>query len=360
MAFALHAMMLQQVHQAKALKDLHEGVHDLAVLQDGQPVLAPTKPGGKRRCKRPWDGWPRDGGCSSGDGECTTPSPGGGPGGEYFILFCYAGSQWYPKHQWKSGFLNLWVSRGEPCITGFLPSSFAYINRQCSLRYRRMSQLVRHLLLWSQKHLRLLYAIHILGMFNQVANELSWVALPGEYRLQSQAVQLIWIRFRVAQVDLFASPEIAHCQWFYSLSEETLGTDALAHSWPQDLHKYAFPSVSLLAQTLCKLREEEEQVLLVAPYWPTGPVSRNSWSSQQPLPGWFLWGRICFLRDVAPFGTRIQTCGNSMCGPCGPWTKVLGDLARPQDGPMRWSWTCSSNGVPLTVRTPRDVWSEPC
>ncbi len=30
-----------------------------------------------------------------------------------------------------------------------------------------------------------------------------------------------------------------------------------------------FPPVSLLAQTLCKLREDEEQVLLVAPHWPT-------------------------------------------------------------------------------------------
>ncbi len=31
----------------------------------------------------------------------------------------------------------------------------------------------------------------------------------------------------------------------------------------------AFPPVSLLAQTLCKVREEEEHILLVAPYWPT-------------------------------------------------------------------------------------------
>ncbi len=34
------------------------------------------------------------------------------------------------------------------------------------------------------------------------------------------------------------------------------------------LRKYAFPPVSLLAQTLCKVREDEEQVLLVVPYWP--------------------------------------------------------------------------------------------
>ncbi|KAI2655537.1 ORF V: Enzymatic polyprotein [Labeo rohita] len=51
--------------------------------------------------------------------------------------------------------------------------------------------------------------------------------------------------------------------------EAPLGRDALAHSWPQGLTKYAFPPVGLLAQTLCKIREDEEQVLLVAPHWPT-------------------------------------------------------------------------------------------
>ncbi len=77
------------------------------------------------------------------------------------------------------------------------------------------------------------------------------------------------VRFGLAQVDLFASLETSHCQLFYSLTEETLGMDAMAHSWPWGLRKYAFPPVNLLAQTLCKVREEEEQILLVAPYWPT-------------------------------------------------------------------------------------------
>ncbi len=147
-------------------------------------------------------------------------------------------------------------------------ATIAYINRQGGLRSRRMSQLARHLLLWSQKHLRSLRAIHIPGVFNRAADELSRAALPGEWRLHPQAVQLIWGRFGAAQVDLFASPETTHCQEFYSLTEATLGTDALAHSWPRGLRKYAFPPVNLLAQTLCKIREDEEQVLLVAPYWP--------------------------------------------------------------------------------------------
>ncbi len=148
-------------------------------------------------------------------------------------------------------------------------ATVAYINHQGGLRSRRLSQLARHLLLWSQKHLRSLRAVHIPGELNRAADELSrQPALPGEWRLHPEVVQLIWRRFGDAQVDLFASPDTFHCQLFYSLSEGTLGTDALAHSWPRGLRKYAFPPVSLLAHILCKVREDEEQVLLVAPYWP--------------------------------------------------------------------------------------------
>ena len=118
----------------------------------------------------------------------------------------------------------------------------AYINHQGGLRSRRMSQLARHLLLWSQKHLRSLRAIHIPGDLNRAADELSRIQpLSGEWRLHPQTVQLIWEQFGDAQVDLFASLDSSHCPLFYSLSEGTLGTDSLAHSWPRGLRKYAFP-----------------------------------------------------------------------------------------------------------------------
>ncbi len=84
--------------------------------------------------------------------------------------------------------------------------------------------------LCSQNHLMSLRAIHIPGVFNRAADELSRWALPGEWRLHPQMVQLIWGWFGVAYVDLFASPETTHCQWFYYLTEPTLGTDVLAHS----------------------------------------------------------------------------------------------------------------------------------
>ncbi len=52
-------------------------------------------------------------------------------------------------------------------------ATVAYINRQGGLRSRRMSQLARHLLLWSRKHLRSLRTIHIPGLLNRTADELS-------------------------------------------------------------------------------------------------------------------------------------------------------------------------------------------
>ncbi len=64
-------------------------------------------------------------------------------------------------------------------------------------------------------------------------------------------------------------------------------------------------------------RADEEQVPLVAPYWPKGLGSQNWCSSRQPLLGKFLWGGISFLREGAPFGTHVQTCGIFTCG---PWT----------------------------------------
>ncbi len=128
----------------------------------------------------------------------------------------------------------------------------------------------RHLLLWSHTQFKSLRAVHIPGQLNRAADALSrQLTFPGEWRLHPEAIRLIWSRFGEAQVDLFASPESCHCQLYFSLTEGPLGTDALAHSWPRALRKYAFPPVSLLAQTLCKLREDEEQVLLVAPHWPT-------------------------------------------------------------------------------------------
>ncbi len=61
--------------------------HGAGCREAARPASAPAKPVKCQGRRRPWDGRPgASGSCSSGDGDSTTPSPGGGPGGEF--LFC--------------------------------------------------------------------------------------------------------------------------------------------------------------------------------------------------------------------------------------------------------------------------------
>ncbi len=122
-------------------------------------------------------------------------------------------------------------------------ATVAYINHQGGLRSRRMSQLARHLLLWSQKHLRSLRAI----VFNCVADELSRAALTGEWRFHPPVVQLFWGEFGEAHVDLFALLGTSHCQLFsVQMHWRTAGCTDLVQS--QGGRGAGLASCALLAQ----------------------------------------------------------------------------------------------------------------
>ncbi len=95
-------------------------------------------------------------------------------------------------------------------------AAVSYINRLGGIRSRRMSQLARHLLLWSHTQLKSLRAAHIPWKLNRVVDALSQqLTFPGEWRLHPETIGLIWSRFGEAQGDLFASHESSHCQLYF-------------------------------------------------------------------------------------------------------------------------------------------------
>ncbi len=160
-------------------------------------------------------------------------------------------------------------------------AAVSYINWLGGIRSSRMSQLARHLLLWSHTQLKSLRAAHIPGKLNRAADALSrQLTFPGEWQLHPEKIRLIWSRFGEAQVDLFASHKSSHCQLYFSLIEGTLGIDALAHSWPQALLIYAFLPVSLLAQTLCAPAHPE---LVSRTHCPRDSPSLEHSSEERPL-----------------------------------------------------------------------------
>ncbi len=256
----------------------HRPVRRASRRRAAPPASQPGPKSSRKSTKRPWRGQPGDVGvCSfSGDGE-NSAGWGATCNGQ-----AATGLWTGPRLLWHINCLKLWavhlaLRQFRPLLLGKHvlvrtdnTAAVSYINRLGGIWSHRMSQLARHLLLWSHTQFKSLRAVHIPGQLNRAADALSrQLTFPGEWRLHPETIRLIWSRFGKAQVDLFASPESSHCQLYFSLTEGPLGTDALAHSWPRALRKYAFPPVSLLAQTLCKIREDEEQVLLVVPHWPT-------------------------------------------------------------------------------------------
>ncbi len=63
-------------------------------------------------------------------------------------------------------------------------AAVSYINQLGGMRSHRMSQLARHLLLWSHTQFKSLCAVHILGKLNRVADALSQqLTFPREWQL---------------------------------------------------------------------------------------------------------------------------------------------------------------------------------
>ncbi len=237
-----------------------------------------------------------------------------------------------PQLQWHINFLELlavWLAlrrfrtllhEKHILVRSDNTATVAYINHQGGLRSRRISPAISSFgvrSIWGR------FAPFMSQASSIVQPTSSHVSTPFRENGDSTPRYSSWFgdASGTAQVDLFASPDTSHCQLFFSLSEGTLGTDALACSWPRGLRKYAFPPVSLLAQTCARSGRTRSK----SSWWClTGPIglgSQNWCSSRQPLLGKFLWGGIYFLREGAPSGTRAQTCGTSTYG---PWTGLSG------------------------------------
>ncbi len=114
-----------------------------------------------------------------------------------------------PRLLWHINCLELWavhlaLRQFRPLLLGKHvlvrtdnTAAVSYINRLGGIRSHRMSQLARHLLLWSHTQFKSLRAVLIPGQLNRAADALSrQLTFPGEWRLHPEMIRLIWSRFR--------------------------------------------------------------------------------------------------------------------------------------------------------------------
>ncbi|XP_058634818.1 uncharacterized protein LOC131542294 [Onychostoma macrolepis] len=149
-------------------------------------------------------------------------------------------------------------------------TAVAYINRQGGMCSSKLHALAYKLLVWSRRVFLSLRATHVPGILNRGADLLSrGNPIYGDWRLHPQIVEMLWMRFGRASIDLFASRENYHCPMFFSLRDmdAPLGVDALAHPWPR-VPLYAFPPLCLIIPTLARVREQGLSLILIAPRWP--------------------------------------------------------------------------------------------
>ncbi|KAI5638398.1 hypothetical protein NE865_09032 [Phthorimaea operculella] len=122
------------------------------------------------------------------------------------------------------------------------------------------------LLDYYQIHLRV---YHLPGIFNCEADHLSRLKQPPEWHLLSEATDVIFSKWGVPEIDLFAS-QIAHVVPTYvSLDQndpQAIFHDALSRSWSFKM-AWIFPPPCLIPKVLHHLNHAQGIYLIVAPRW---------------------------------------------------------------------------------------------
>jgi ribonuclease HI len=147
-----------------------------------------------------------------------------------------------------------------------------YINRQGGTKSPSLCMMTWKLLCWCLDHQITLKAVHIPGRLNLLADSLSrrMSVLPTEWQLNQCVADRLFDHWGKPNIDLFATKKNAKMTTYVSPIPDpsAFATDALAISWGR-MYAYAFPPAILIPKILQKIRQEECQVLLIAPDWPS-------------------------------------------------------------------------------------------
>ena len=149
----------------------------------------------------------------------------------------------------------------------------SYINKQGGTRSPTLLRLAVDLFLWLESQGIIVWARHIPGCLNVIADHLSRPnqPIPTEWSLHPEIVSRIFRVWGTPEVDMFVTLSNSHLPRFMSPVPEprALAVDALSQDW-QGRSMYMFPPFPLLNRVMQKLRSTQAaEVILVAPWWPS-------------------------------------------------------------------------------------------
>ena len=149
-------------------------------------------------------------------------------------------------------------------------TAVSYVNKQGGTRSILLTRLVREILEFCDANSIVLVARHIPGARNVLADQLSRGRLVStEWTLNVRVFRALVTLWGSPVVDLFAVRSNAQLPLFVSPIPDpsAMAVDALSMSW-RAMWGYAFPPYALLPSVLRKVRQDQCQLILVAPLWP--------------------------------------------------------------------------------------------
>ena len=182
-----------------------------------------------------------------------------------------------------------------------------YVNRQGGIISDSLSIAAENLLLWCQARGIVLFARHLSGKLNILADMLSRpdAVLQTEWTLCHHVLPKIWTRFFRPHLDLFATRFSHRLPVYVSPVPDgaAWAVDALTLDW-SSLQAYAFPPLALLPKVVQKARRDEACLILVAPMWPAQPWFPDllQMSQGDPLPLNLRKGDLVQPRTGVPHG----------------------------------------------------------
>jgi len=150
-------------------------------------------------------------------------------------------------------------------------TSVVYVNAQGGKK-SLLNEIARDIWLWAIERQIWLTAEHLPGVLNCLADTASRkkYSLEGEWMLDKDIFNKINKSFGPFDIDLFATRLNSQCQKYFAWHKDpgALAIDALFQPWSAN-KMYGFPPFSLIGKVLQKVKEEELEVSLILPLWPS-------------------------------------------------------------------------------------------
>lgn len=152
-------------------------------------------------------------------------------------------------------------------------TTVSHINNMGGVRSDKCRKVAFELWQWCEHRRIWLYACHLPGVYNEIADSLSrHFSSAVEWELSQEIFRQIVVSFGQPTVDLFANRHNAKVNKYCCLIVDAYcwKTDAFSFTWT-DEYFYIFPPFRLVGRCWRKMMLEGTKAILVAPDWPNQP-----------------------------------------------------------------------------------------